>query len=209
MNPFLLSYKVLRKGTGSFQHATMPEVAKSLNRIGHFCLNVFATTALIIALMIFIESKLLTTSQIEQCAPNCVAVLYAFAMWMQLATVRYRNVVPLVLTVAIELVILGLVMATKIPSVAIFQIREVMFYVLFVFITIVRLVYMLILYKVLQFKNPRFTLATTVFLKPTNTPVTFSSVLAPQELDPTNPYYPQTVYNSNQVKSNLLDKSLT
>ncbi|ULU06534.1 hypothetical protein L3Y34_018408 [Caenorhabditis briggsae] len=213
-NPGVLSYEVLRSGSASFRQAAAQEVSKCLNKVGHFCLNILAFTDFAVALMVTISPNG------DKLSPEIMFVFYTAAMWMQLATIRYRSIIPLVLSVLIEIAaytwvtVAGVKFITRVHEnvndASIIGVKDYFFFFFFSTVTIVRLVFAVVLFRLLKFKTPHFSFANTVFLKPINTPVTFSSIMAPQELDPTNPYYPQTVYNNNNkpAKNHLLDRSL-
>ncbi|CAI2344534.1 unnamed protein product [Caenorhabditis sp. 36 PRJEB53466] len=202
-NSIKLSFLLLRHGISAFQELTTQEITKCLNQVGHLCLNIFATTAVLISILSYFS-----------CNPenkNCDAsfLLLSLAMWLQLAAARHRTIIPLIFSAMIEAVIfvfISLGLVNMFSSDKTLQIKDCFAVGFWALLISVRLLFTLVLYKVLSVENPQFSLSTTVFLKPTNTPVTFSSVLAPQELDPTNPYYPQTVYN--HIQSNPLNKTV-
>lgn len=212
-NPLRLSLNVLRHGTKSLQSelvfskfptggivsgATNHETTKCLNIVGHFCLNVFASTAVFLTLASFLNSD-----KAKDWMSDVSFLLLAVCMWLQLAAVRHRTVIPLLGSVFCESVIVGFVVFQAImPRNEPTRISDNIVSGIWLVFIVVRFMVTVVLYKVLTVKNPQFALSTTVFLKPTNTPVTFSSVLAPQDLDPTNPYHSKTVYNINDSHAN-------
>ncbi|CAI5441107.1 unnamed protein product [Caenorhabditis angaria] len=203
ISPFKLSMLLLRQGTAPFHTLSSHEVTKVLNKIGHFCLNLlisitFFLVSINITSIIFVEHKgihILFDGLLVAC------------IWLELAAVRSRTPGSLIFSAIFQIFAIGWYIFLLVNQLAdifanFYNFDYPAIINIFTFATIIlyitRLFFLFILYKAISVKSTNFSITNTVFLKPTNTPVTFNSVLAPEPLDPTNPYHTKAVYNLNK-----------
>ncbi|CAB3405012.1 unnamed protein product [Caenorhabditis bovis] len=218
-NPLKLSMLVFRKGMKPFYGMDDNDITKLLNKVGHNSLNVVTALTIIIVGINLLVSHIHPLDYVKTiaCVPD---LLLALSIWLELAAVRMRSRVPVIISAIIQVptfafyvylaglqfyrlfYLIDLVSYTPDPIAEITPISGYICFQLLVILYAIRLIFLTVLYKVINVRDHQFSAHTTVFLKPTNTPVTFSSVFAAEPIDLANPYHTHTVYNTTTKSAN-------